>query len=398
MTLQSDDVTEIFSFTQKVIDACGPRLAGDPSTRKAAEMIRDEFATHCDSVALESFEVHPNAFLGQLRLLAVIYPLVVICLWFQWPLVAALGLSFGFLALVSEAILYREYLDRFWKKKQGTNVIGIIEPTAEVKQQVIVSAHHDSAYIFNFLSYKPILYPILSFGALSSIIYVLFMGWLWVFLGVNASSGFQLFLQISATLITPLVVVLWFFRASTGTPGAGDNMVSVAIANQLGKKFAKEKLLHTRLILASFDAEEAGLRGARAYCKKHKADLLAIPTFNFNMDSPYALKNLSFLTTDVNGTVRLSEEMASECVVIAQSLGYDAKAFPIPFLIGGTDAGEFGRIGVTATNLSAMSIETIIHVGTYHTPNDTIDAIEPAAVEAAFQIATMFVQQKDQQI
>ena len=90
--------------------------------------------------------------------------------------------------------------------------------------------------------------------------------------------------------------------------------------------------------------------------------------------------------------------MANECVAIAKSLGYEAKAFPIPFLIGGTDAGEFGRIGVTATNLSAMSIETIIHVGTYHTPNDTIDAIEPAAIEAAFQIAATFVQQKDQQI
>ena len=118
----SKEVKSIFSFTQAIIDECGPRLAGDPSTHKAAEMIREEFATYCDSTDLESFDVHPNAFLGQLRLLAVIYPVVVICLWFQWSIVAALGLSFGFLALILETIFYHEVLDIFWKKKQGKKV------------------------------------------------------------------------------------------------------------------------------------------------------------------------------------------------------------------------------------------------------------------------------------
>ena len=397
----SKEVKSIFSFTQAIIDECGPRLAGDPSTHKAAEMIREEFATYCDSTDLESFDVHPNAFLGQLRLLAVIYPVVVICLWFQWSIVAALGLSFGFLALILETIFYHEVLDIFWKKKQGKNVIGIVEPTNEVKQQIILSGHHDSANIFNYLTYFPKYYPLLIGGAFFTVLYVLVFGWVWavfsVIPGVDMSQGVRLFLQISATVLTPLIVALWFFTASTGTPGAGDNLVSVAIANQVGKQFAREKLQNTRIILASFDAEEAGLRGARAYCKKHKEELLAIPTFNFNMDCPYILKNLSFLTTDINGTVRLSKEMATECVSIAKSLGYKAKAFPIPFLIGGCDSGEFGRIGVTATNLSAMSIESIKQGQSYHTPNDTVDKIEPGTVEAAFQIAIAFVQQKDQQ-
>lgn len=397
----SQEVKSIFSFTEKIVDTCGPRITGDASTHKAAEMIREEFATYCDSTDLESFDVHPNAFLGSLKLLVVVYSAVVICFWLQWPVIAIIGLTFGFLALLLETIFYHEILDPFWKKKQGMNVIGVVEPTNEVKQQVVLSGHHDSANIFNYLTHFPKLYPFLIGGAFITVMYVLIFGSAWAIFsiipGVDLPQGVRLFIQISATVLSPLIGALWFFTDSTGTPGAGDNLISVSIASELGKKFAREKLQHTRIIIASFDAEESGLRGARAYCKKHKEGLLAIPTFNFNMDCPYVLKELSFLTTDVNGTVRLSEEMATECVSIAKSFGYEAKAFPIPFLIGGCDSGEFGRIGVDATNLSAMSIESIKHEGAYHTPNDTVDKIEPGAVKAAFQIATTFVQNKDQQ-
>jgi len=212
---------------------------------------------------------------------------------------------------------------------------------------------------------------------------------------VSFSSGIIRFFQISASILLLIVLQMWFFRGNKGTPGAGDNMISVAIANQVGKKFSKEKLEHTRVIIASWDAEEAGLRGARAYCKAHREALLATKTFNFNMDSLYSLKDLFFLTTDVNGSVQLSEEMAAECVTITKSLGYDAHTSPIVFLMGGTDAGEFGRIGVDATNLMAMPFSNTEHEPTYHTPNDTIEAIEPAVVEAAFKIASIFIQNKD---
>jgi hypothetical protein len=395
----SKEVKSIFAFTEKVIDACGPRITGDPSTHKAAGMIREELETYCDSVATESFSVHPNSFLGWIRLLVVMYVISTVSLWLQWPGIAAFCMIFSVLTMTLEFFLYKEFIDPFWKKKIGKNVIGIIEPTGEAKHQVIVSGHHDSAYVFNFLYYQPKLYPIRLYGSLGSVAYVLILSLVWWIIQLlpqaSLGSGVILFLQISTSTLLLLVLQMWFFRGSKGTPGAGDNMVSVAIANQIGKKFANERLKHTRVIIASWDSEEAGLRGARAYCKEHREALLATPTFNFNMDCPFTLKELFFLNTDVNGSVQLSKEMADECVSIAKSLGHEADAKPIAFLTGGTDAGEFGRIGVDATCLIAMPWGNSDHEAVYHTPNDTIDAIEPAAVEAAFQIVSTFIQNKD---
>ena len=70
--INSSDVNEVLQFTGKIIDKFGPRLAGDPSTRKAANFLKDEFGNYCDSTELQEFDVHPNAFLGWIKLLTII--------------------------------------------------------------------------------------------------------------------------------------------------------------------------------------------------------------------------------------------------------------------------------------------------------------------------------------
>jgi len=200
-----------------------------------------------------------------------------------------------------------------------------------------------------------------------------------------------------------LVCQLWFFRANKGTPGAGDNLISTAIAIEIGKVFGQlkkegEGLKHTRLIIASWDGEEAGLRGSRAYCEKKKKHLTKTPTYTLNMDCLYFLDELFFLSTDVNGTVKLSKNMAKDCKKIANELGYKAQIKPIEFLTGGTDAGEFGRIGVETTSLVAMPWGNSERASVYHTPKDAVESIEPEVVSASMEIIYDYIQQKDQEI
>jgi len=208
-----------------------------------------------------------------------------------------------------------------------------------------------------------------------------------------------LVLLVGAIFVLPLA----FFTTRQVSPAAGDNMIAVAITNETAKLFHDAKqagtnpLRHTRLMMASFDAEEAGLRGARAFCKKHRPELLHTKTYVLNIDTLYKVKDLNFSHRDLNNSVKLSHEMAQECVDVAKSLGYVAKISSMPFGAGSTDAAEFGKIGVEATNMAGISfdISKFSEGLVYHTPNDLTKYIEPEVVEAALKIARDYILKKD---
>ena len=180
-------------------------------------------------------------------------------------------------------------------------------------------------------------------------------------------------------------------------------MISVAIAAEIAgifggpKKAGHNPLQHTRLIFASFDAEEAGLRGARAYINRHRQKLLQTKTYVLNMDTIYKVKYITFLDKDLNASVKLSHQMAQDCVDIAKSLGYNAGISVMSFGGGSTDAAAFGQAGVEATNIAGMSFD-IKDYGegwVYHTPNDVSKQIEPGAVEAVLKIVREYILRKD---
>jgi len=137
--------------------------------------------------------------------------------------------------------------------------------------------------------------------------------------------------------------------------------------------------------------------GVGAFCKKHGSELLHTKTYVLNIDTLYEVKELNFSHRDLNNLVKLSHEMAQECVDIAKSLGYVARISSMPFGAGSTDAAEFGKIGVEATNMAAISFD----IGkfseglVYHTPNDLTKYIEPEVVEAALKIARDYILKKD---
>ena len=405
--INSSDANDVLQLTGKIIDKFGPRLTGDPSTKKAANFLKDEFGKYCDSTEVQEFDVHPNVFLGWIKLLTVIFIIDIILLWFNQALIAAIGITIGIIIMVMEFFLYKEFVDIFWEKKKGYNVIGKIEPKGEVKQQIIISGHIDSAYVFNFFVNRPNLYSLRINGGLGFIFLMFICSWVWVIIqaisGAPPAIGFTLTVKILFTVSTILVIQLYFFRGKKGTPGAGDNLVSVCIADKVGKKFTDLRksgkgLENTRLVIAGWDAEECGLRGARAYVKKNIAEMKAIPTYNFNIDCPYLLDELFFLTTDINCSVKLSENMATECKEISEKLGYPAKMKQIEFLTGGTDAGEFGRFGIEATSLIAMPWGGNERYDAYHTLKDVVSSIEPEAVEAALKIACEYISKKDMEI
>lgn len=388
----------VFAYTSKLIDKHGPRLAGSKACRNTADDLYNEMNGFADSARIEEFGVHTGAFLGWIRILVTLYVAGTVLLWLSMPWIAAGVLLTGILIMIFQFFLYKHTIDFLYPKKIGKNVIASIEPEGEVKQQIIISGHHDSARVFNFNIYQPKLYALRVVGGVGILFTLFFLSTVVAIAGLS-----HIFITIAAIFgsVGALIVLqLWFFASKKATPGAGDNLVASMMAVEALRQVAKDKkdgkgLKHTRVIAISFDAEEEGLRGAYAYAKRNKEELNAVPTTMYNIDCSYYLDDLFFLTTDINGSVKLSDDLAEKCRVISERLGYKAVTKPIEFLTGGTDAAELAKIGVESTTMLAMPWGNSARAAVYHTPDDTIEHVEKEAVQAGLEIFFSLIEEKE---
>jgi hypothetical protein len=404
--ISEEQVRHTFAFCDEVVENYPGRVAGSEAVRKAGLRVREEFEKCCDaaSVKVDQFDIHPWSFLKYIPGLVVLYFACVASLFFTPALawISLTGMTLGLFVFYGQFVRYWHLLDPFFPRKQAYNVYGSIEPSGEVTQQIVVSAHHDAAYVFHLLHKVPKYYALLINGG----ILFLVLGFL-VSLVATVLLIFNMLLpQWTAIALMAggiFVLPLAFFTTGQVVPGAGDNMIAVAIAAEIAGLFGSVKksggnaLKHTRLIIASFDAEEAGLRGARAFIKQHREQLLNTKTYVLNLDTLYKLKALSFLDNDLNSTVKLSHQLAQDCVDIAKDMGYPATISAMSFGGGSTDAAAFGEVGIEATNLCAISfdLKDYDQGWVYHTPNDVSKHIEPEAVEAALKIVREYVLKKD---
>jgi hypothetical protein len=408
LKITATHVQRVFDFTDEVVERYPKRLAGTEACKNAADRIKQEFTRYCDpdSVQVEDFTVHPKSFLKYIPALVVLYFAGAILLFFRFPVTALVVYGLAIFMFYAQFARYWDLLDSYFPKATGYNVFGSIEPEGEVKQQVVVSAHHDAAYVFQLLAYVPKYYARL----INSSILLLLLGFLISLVGtvlafsqVPVPGWAQLWVPVALMVGGIFQLPLAFFTTGEVSPAAGDDMIAVAAASETArlfhqaKKAGKNPLRHTRLIIASFDAEEAGLRGARAFCRKHGKELLSTKTYVFNIDTLYKLENLNFLYKDLNSTVKLSRAMAQDCVDIAGSLGYPAQIAAMPFGAGATDAAEFGKLGVEAVNMAGISfdIRRFDEDLVYHTQDDVTESIEPELIEASLKIIRDYILKKD---
>jgi hypothetical protein len=397
-------VHEALTLTRHLIGRFGPRPSASAASRAVAEELAQEAAGFADKGWTESFTARPSAFLGWIRILVFLYAVAVILIWFNGFLPAALLTSLGLALMIGEFFLYREWLDPLFPRREGRNALAALEPTGPARGQLIVSGHHDSAQIFNFLAHQPQLYPVRVLGGIGALFLLFLTSWILVIW--QAAAGSPAWSVTAATLFSFLFLLvgqLWWFAARQATPGAGDNLASTAAAWQTlrlaaGEKAAGNGLQCLRLVAASWDAEEAGLRGARAWATRHLDDDLALPTWNLNLECLYDPADFFFLTSDVNGSVRLSTELAGRCQRLLADLGHEAPCKPITFLAGGTDAAELARAGAAATTLMGMPWGNTNRSAVYHTPADLPETVSPSAVEAAIQLALALAGELDREL
>ena len=394
---------QAMSFTEEVTTRWDDRLTGSQACLDCGNYLLKYIGEFCDTTRMHKFSVRPGAFLAFFDFAVVFYFLTLIALWMQYVGLAVILATFPLLVTIFQFFQFKDFISFLYPKKEGQNVVGFIEPTGEVKQQVIISGHHDSAHIFNFLDKDPDNFQKKMMIANLATFGIAIAAWL-LWIGTLARYQLSMPIYIAAgffTLFSYYVGQLWFFYDKKGTPGAGDNMICSALGMEVGRYFAQQKkdgkgLQHTRVVVASWDSEECGLRGARAYVKAYLPELKGVKTYNFNLECMYDHQELGFLTSDLNSFVPLSEPMVDECIAVGQSIGYNIKKVPVPFLAGGTDAAEFAKAGIEATTLAGMNWVSKEGNPVYHTPRDTIDAVDAKAVSRSIELGIHYILKKEQ--
>lgn len=374
------------------LSLCGPRAAGSKESRRAAVMIAGLFEDLGLEASLKEFDLIPS--LGRLwpKACAVSIPSSFVLMIAGLPYVALPLVVFSFVFVYFDGVLGRPLVKRLRKKGKGANVEARLEPVGEVRQTVILSAHHDSAPLFTRKKHKAdFVLPFVSciysmFLSFSLSIAELVGGKL---LRFNLPSLFG-FLAISIGVVLSLSSLkLWTLYSSEFSPGVGDNLSGEAVLISLAKYFSRKKTASTRLVFASFDAEEIGHQGARDYFSSLD---LPYDTYVINIDGLYDKDELCFICLDGNGSIKLSDHLSSELVHLSKSLGYSVKQGKLPFLGGSTDACEAARAGFRATSLTGMHPDAETKA---HTKDDTMAAVSADTLEETIQIMVKYLERLD---
>ncbi len=415
--ISQSDSDYMYSFIERIIEECGPRMPCSPQEAKSAEIIKTEFEKMCDSSHIEPFTCHPRAFIGYIKVMVVMM-LISFISYFHTilPLTLLLeqifmGISFtlnlgAFLIIWNEFFNYREFIDPLFKKKASQNVIGVIESKKEVKNILIFSGHHDSALHFNLITHLKIGYSIIVIlGLLILIIWtgtsaILFMLSIIGF-KIAAFLLFQIFALVLFVIGLPVLIGLWFFvsfgEKANKVPGAVDNLSAVAIVLGLGKYLKQNPDIipeNTEVRLISFGCEEAGLRGAFRYVEEHHEELKTKNAICINMDTIQSINNFSIIDFEPTTRTKHSDHVVKILTQSAKDLGMPASKFShggssfveklIGQVTGGTDATAFSKAGLKAASIVAMDLKQMLNF--YHQPTDTPDKIEKGVLEQVLKL------------
>ena len=138
---------------------------------------------------------------------------------------------------------------------------------------------------------------------------------------------------------------------------------------------------HTEVGCLLTGSEEAGLRGAKAFAKRHKEDLSDVETVFIALDTMREIKEMRVCNFGCTGTVNNDKAVGDLLHEAARNNGVDipdSELYP-----GAVDAEAFSMNGLRATGFTAVSHEAKRY---YHTREDTPDNIDPECLALSLNI------------
>lgn len=408
--VKETDIDYAYNLIKDVCTEIGPGCPGSPQEQERGEFVKKELKSIADEVKSEDFTCSPGAFLGWFKLAFLIVLGGVALHALGLATIAPIPLAIistalavlVFMMFILEFIIYKEFVDFLYKKKTSSNIVGTIKSKGPVKNVIIFSGHHDSAWQYNWLRYLNSGYYVAIVTLMVSVV---------LFLAVTTIRLVQLIVNpLLASIPAPQPVYMWFLlpagfifafffieKGKNGgkVPGAVDNLSAVATAWAMGRILKRHPELvpdNTEIRIVSFGCEEAGCRGSRRYVTRHLEELQEHDAICFNLESLLD-PEITILSTDLNSTVKNSKELNEEVVKAAEQAGVPFKVEPFAFGGGSTDGARFAKAGIKTTTLFSLKVPEQM-VKYYHQEFDNYDIINKETLGNALKIAVEFMRNR----
>lgn len=384
---------------RKVCKEIGPRESGEESERKAQAYVAESMKSVCDSVETEEFDVHPKAFMSWVVIDSVLMLISVCCLIIRQinPFVArdaaiyhslhtALGIIpvvltvIAIVLILAEFLFYKQFIDFLLPKRKTCNVVCTRKAAGETKKRIIFAGHIDSAYEWR--------YTHLGGSKLLLTVIILGIGSIVVNLALEIISFFNIpswlniaVIAVAALTVIPLVMCLFFLNWKLVVPGANDNLTGVFASMAVIRYMQANDIRfeNTDVIALSTACEEAGLRGAKAFAKKHADD--GVETVFVAVDTLRDYEYMGVYNKDMTGTVKLDRQVAAMVKKASEYAGLNLEYANVFF--GSSDAAAAQQGGIKAAALCAMDP---VPARYYHTRDDKPEILELKTVEAGLNV------------
>ena len=368
------------------------RTPGSEGERRAAEYMETILRNDCGCrTSVEHFHFHPDGFPGYL-----VFCLVLDCLCaLLFRISPWLSLLFGsasMIIMVCEFVLFRPLVDPLFPGKTGTNITAVRPCKDTVRQRVFFTGHTDAAWEATISYYTNgtifVAHSLIStFGVL-----------VFCILSVASLLGAGPWVQAAAKagLVFLLIwpgALLYMNRRRT-VDGANDNLTGCFLSIALMKELEENRidLMHTEVGVILTGAEEAGLRGAKAWSKAHHDDYRDVPTCIFTIDTIHHPQFLMAYERDMNGLVQNDRELMNLFIQSARELGIPCGESRIPFMGGSTDSAAFRQGGFRSVSIAGMDHHPENY---YHTRRDTCDNLDVQGLENCYAVMVHTLEKMD---
>lgn len=374
---------------KKICKDVGPRPAGSEQEHEAQNLMAAELDGACDKVEIEPFDVHPGAFLGWILTDGIMMIAAIVLFFFGMSAIALALCALSLIFAIVEFLLYKKLLDPFFPKKTSHNVVAVRKPKGEVRRRIIFSGHADSANEWRFTYYggSKLLVPIIGLSFVG-ILLGLVLG-IWAVAAGHAfsaadSGALNVMRYVFLAWIPILFTALFFENKKRPVMGANDDLTGCFISMAVVKYMQQHDIRfeNTEVWVVLTGSEEAGLRGAKEFCKAHKNELSDVETVFVGLDTIRDYDFAAVYSRDLTGTVKND---AGACALVkeaAKQTGLDLPYKSVFF--GATDAAAVTQAGMKAVSVAAMDPAPAKY---YHTRLDTADNLDIKTVEAVLGVA-----------
>ncbi len=391
------DITHIIQTFEK-------RSPGSKGELQACEYYAELCEEYgCEEVVVEEFEEHPNSFFGWLYF-AVTFVLISLgTYWFApyWfaPIISAILCTCGAVIALLQFGMYKKFMDRFFKKATGHNMMAIKKPKGEVKQRIFFNGHCDAVWEW------PVNYH---FGGVAFEAHaVLGFAGLFYTLGISIASMIKngsILGGPSTLLLTkmgvyglafvPFLIGLYFlWNEHHIVDGANDNLTGCEMGIAVLKALHDEgiELENTEVGVIICGSEEAGLRGSKAWAEAHKGEFQDVPTIIYSYDTMHDPKWLMANYRDLNGTIKTDKQANDIFMKACEELGIACRKGWVPPLGGATDTAAFTQGGFRSGGVTGLNHKLENY---YHTRRDTYDNLSHQGIgdcyAASMKVLEMF--------